>query len=87
MNLDGLIYILDTDVDNYAVILGCGSVGSKRVNVQPTYGHMVWILSRNPKMTSLEIYKTYDALKKNNLSIELRETDQNNCAQRSQTTE
>ncbi|KAG5675511.1 hypothetical protein PVAND_005407 [Polypedilum vanderplanki] len=79
VKLEGFIFILDTDYNNYAVVLGCGSIGKKSVQISTTYGHSVWILSRTSSLADSFIARINDTLKQNNLSLALRKTSQTNC--------
>jgi hypothetical protein len=79
VTLSGFVHILDTDYYNYAVVLGCGSVGKRSVGTANTYAHMIWIFSRTTRLDAHFMARINETLRQNNMSLVLRTTNQNNC--------
>lgn len=72
-NFDATYQILESD-STYAVVFACSSL-SKLIN-----GQMVWILSRTPEMSSNDLNKAIELLKRQEISTtQLIESDQANC--------
>lgn len=72
MNIDGYIYVLETNFQNYAVIMACGIVNKRD-------GLMVWILGRSSYLTSQYLNRTHEVLKENKISQALIKSNQMGC--------
>lgn len=77
VDIDGYIYILDTNFNNYAVVFACGTI-NKRQN-----GQMAWILSRSRSLQPEYLSKSLDVLSNRVNNLDLRaliQSDQTACS-------
>jgi Lipocalin / cytosolic fatty-acid binding protein family len=73
-SVSGVIHILDTNYDTYAVVVACGMMSAKEE------GLMVWILSRTSNLDPVIGNKTLDTLRLNRLSPKVVQADRRNCS-------
>lgn len=67
------MYILETDLNNYAVVMACGIVNKQRD------GLMVWILSRSSYLALKFLNRTHEVLGENKISQSVIKSDQMAC--------
>ena len=72
MNIDGYIYVLETNFHNYAVMMACGIINKRD-------GLMVWILGRSSYLRTNYLNRTHEVLKQNKISQALIKSDQMGC--------